>query len=45
MTLQASFVQGGINPIDKKYSLGFQAKGVIKRSEFGVSSGIPAAGD
>jgi polyisoprenoid-binding protein YceI len=45
VTLQASFVQGGINPIDKKYSLGFQAKGVIKRSEFGVKSYVPNISD
>lgn len=45
VTLQASFNQGGLNPIDKKYSLGFQAKGVIKRSEFGVKSYVPNIGD
>jgi len=45
VTLQASFVQGGINPIDKKYSLGFQAKGVIKRSEFGVKAYVPNISD
>ena len=45
VTLQATFNQGGINPIDKKYSLGFQAQGVIKRSEFGVKSYVPNISD
>ena len=45
VTLQGSFVQGGLSPIDKKYTLGFQAKGVIKRSEFGVKSYVPNISD
>jgi polyisoprenoid-binding protein YceI len=45
VTLQASFVQGGTSPIDKKYTLGFQAKGVIKRSDFGVKTYAPAISD
>ena len=45
VTLQASFTQGGLSPIDKKYTLGFQAKGVIKRSEFGVKSYVPNISD
>ena len=45
VTLQVTFIQGGQNPLDKKYSLGFQAKTVIKRSEFGVKAYSPAVGE
>ncbi len=45
VTLQVTFIQGGQNPLDKKYSLGFQARTVIKRSEFGVKAYSPAVGE
>lgn len=45
ITLTAEFNQAGINPVDKTYSLGFDAKGKIKRTDFGVSAYAPAVGD
>jgi polyisoprenoid-binding protein YceI len=45
VVLKAQFVGSGVNPIDKAYTLGFQATGTIKRTEFGVSTYAPAVGD
>ncbi len=45
VTLEAEFNQAGVNPLDKTYTLGFDGKAVIKRSDFGVSYGLPAVGD
>jgi polyisoprenoid-binding protein YceI len=45
VTLTAEFNQAGVNPIDKTYSLGFDAKGKIKRSDFGMTTYVPAIGD
>lgn len=44
-TLTAHFVGAGINPLDKKYTVGFEATGTIKRSEFGVKTYVPLVGD
>ena len=45
VTLEAKF-NGGYagNSYDPNARIGFSAKGVLKRSEFGVSAGIPAPG-
>ncbi|MEH6630708.1 MAG: YceI family protein [Halopseudomonas aestusnigri] len=40
-----SFNGGANNFLTGKYTLGFAAKGTIKRSEFGISSLVPAIGD
>lgn len=45
VTLVAHFNAAGINPIDKAYTVGFQATGKIKRSDFGVSTYVPLIGD
>jgi polyisoprenoid-binding protein YceI len=45
IVLHAHLVGAGINPIDKAYTVGFQASGTIKRSDFGVSLYAPALGD
>lgn len=45
VTLKATFNQSGVNPVDKVYSLGFDATAKIKRSEFGVSYAVPAVSD
>ena len=44
-TLDVSFVGAGANPLDKKYTVGFQARGEIKRSDFGVKTYVPLIGD
>jgi polyisoprenoid-binding protein YceI len=45
VVVQATFNQGGANPLDKKYSLGFAGSAKIKRSEFGITSYVPAISD
>lgn len=45
VVLHAHLVGAGVNPIDKAYTVGFQASGTIKRSDFGVSLYAPALGD
>jgi polyisoprenoid-binding protein YceI len=45
ITLTASFVGAGVNPLTKAYTVGFRATGTIKRSDFGVSTYVPMIGD
>jgi len=45
IVLHAHFVGAGVNPIDKAYTVGFEATTTIKRSEFGVTTYVPAVGD
>ncbi len=45
VTLQAKFTGGGPHPMSKKPNVGFSATTTIKRSEFGVSYGIPMVSD
>jgi polyisoprenoid-binding protein YceI len=39
------FLGAGVNPLDKAYTVGFEATGSIKRSDFGVTAYLPALGD
>jgi polyisoprenoid-binding protein YceI len=45
VVLHVHLLGAGVNPLDKAYTVGFQASGTIKRSEFGVSLYAPALGD
>ena len=45
IVILADFNQAGINPIDKKYSVGFDGHARIKRSDFGINYGVPVLGD
>jgi polyisoprenoid-binding protein YceI len=45
IVLHAHLVGAGVNPINKAYTVGFDASGTIKRSDFGVSMYAPALGD
>lgn len=45
VTLKARFLGAGVNPIDKAYTVGFEATGTIKRSDFAVSKYVPLVGD
>jgi polyisoprenoid-binding protein YceI len=45
IVLRAHLVGAGVNPINKAYTVGFDASGTIKRSDFGVSMYAPALGD
>jgi polyisoprenoid-binding protein YceI len=44
-TLTVKFNTAGVNPLDKAYTTGFEARGLIKRSDFGVTKYIPLVGD
>lgn len=45
VTFEAEFTGAGINPFNKKETIGFEAETEIKRSDFGVSYGIPMVSD
>jgi polyisoprenoid-binding protein YceI len=45
VVIQAAFNRGGANPVDKAYRVGFSGKTVIKRSDFGIKTYVPAIGD
>ncbi len=45
VVVKATFNQAGANPMSKIYTLGFDAKAVIKRSDFGISTYVPAISD
>lgn len=45
VTLDVKFNGAGTNPLDKKYTAGFEAKGTIRRSDFGVKTYIPLIGN
>ncbi len=45
VVLDATFSGAGANPYSKKETVGFHATTTIKRSEFGVSYGIPIVSD
>ncbi|GAJ28368.1 YceI family protein [Acidomonas methanolica] len=44
-TLAVHFIGAGVNPMDKKFTVGFEATGTIKRSDFGVSKYVPYVSD
>ncbi|MEE4450213.1 YceI family protein [Novosphingobium resinovorum] len=45
VTLKATFKAANVNPMKKVYTLGFNAVGTIKRTEFGVSKYAPLVSD
>jgi polyisoprenoid-binding protein YceI len=45
VTVQATFNQGGRNPVDPAYRLGFAGAARIKRSDFGMTYLLPGLGD
>ena len=45
MVLDATFAGAGANPLSKAYTVGFQASGHVKRSDFGVTKYVPLVGD
>ena len=45
VAFDAIFNQAGSHPVDKRYTVGFDGRTVIKRSEFGISAFLPALGD
>lgn len=45
ITLKAHFIAAGENPFNKAYTTGFSATGSFKRSDFGLTTYLPAIGD
>ncbi len=45
VTLEAAFKASGANPMSKTFTIGFEVKGKLKRSEFGVTTYVPLIGD
>lgn len=45
VTLNVTFNGAGPHPMSKKQAAGFSAKGTLKRSEFGMTNGLPMVGD
>jgi polyisoprenoid-binding protein YceI len=45
VTLAARFHGAGVNPLDKAYTVGFDATTTIHRSDFGVKTYVPLIGD
>ena len=45
VTLDVTLVGAGVNPLNKKTTVGFEATGTLKRSEFGVKTYLPLIGD
>ncbi|GJE54401.1 MULTISPECIES: YceI family protein [Methylobacterium] len=45
VSFDATFNQAGVNPVDKAYSVGFDGRAVIRRSDFGVNAFLPILGD
>ncbi|AWN35236.1 YceI family protein [Methylobacterium radiodurans] len=45
VAFDATFNQAGISPVDKQYTVGFDGRAVIKRSDFGINAFLPILGD
>jgi len=45
VTLKARLIGSGTNPLDKMFTVGFEATGTIVRSQFGVKQYVPLVGD
>jgi Uncharacterized conserved protein len=45
VVLDAAFKASGTNPMSKAFTIGFEVKGALKRSEFGVKTYVPLIGD
>ncbi len=45
VSLQAKFNASGVNPLSKAYTVGFEATGTVKRSDFGITTDVPLVGD
>jgi polyisoprenoid-binding protein YceI len=45
VTFDVSFVGAGMNPAKQVYTIGFDIRGLIRRSEYGVTAALPMIGD
>jgi polyisoprenoid-binding protein YceI len=45
IVLEATYKASGTNPMSKAFTVGFEVKGALKRSDFGVATYVPLIGD
>lgn len=45
VTLDVTFNKAGVHPVSGKYVAGFSGRTTIKRSDFGMTYGVPGVGD
>lgn len=45
LTLHVTYNAAGESPVSKAYTVGFSAEGTVKRSEYGMTYGIPGVAD
>jgi polyisoprenoid-binding protein YceI len=45
VTLDVTFHAAGVNPLDNKYTVGFEASGRLERSDFGINRDVPLVSD
>lgn len=45
VTLKARLVGEGTNPLDRSFTVGFDATGAVRRSDFGIKQYLPLLGD
>jgi polyisoprenoid-binding protein YceI len=45
VTLEATFKAAAPNPMTKAFTVGFEVKGALKRSDYGVKTYVPVIGD
>jgi polyisoprenoid-binding protein YceI len=45
IVLEATYKASGNNPMTKAFTIGFEVKGALKRSDFGVATYVPLIGD
>ena len=45
IVISATFNNAGVDPVDKKYTVGFDGASIIRRSTFGVTQYVPFVGD
>lgn len=45
LAIDATFNQAGIHPVDKRYTVGFDGRAMVKRSDYGLNAYLPALGD
>lgn len=45
VTLNATFIGAGANPMNKKLNFGFRATGTVNRSDFGLGMAVPLVSD
>ena len=45
VTMEATFNRAGFHPVDKRYTIGFDGRATIKRTEWGLKAFTPGIGD